>query len=115
MKKEKQGLICDLALNLLNRYKNELADESDKLRILSQHSEWVLRAMQIVDKDKDGNVAATFPHKIHIPIQTNDKVFFFANPKIHFFVAVDFHADGFCIIFLSFLSKVVVLYFQSIQ
>ena len=38
-----------------------------------------------VKAHKDGNVAATFPHKIHIPIQTNDKVFFFANPKIHFF------------------------------
>lgn len=34
---------------------------------------------------KDGNQAATFPHKIHIPILTNPKVFFFANPKIHYF------------------------------
>ncbi len=33
----------------------------------------------------DGNKAATFPHKIHIPIQTNDKVFFFANPKMYSF------------------------------
>ncbi len=34
---------------------------------------------------KDGSKAATFPHKIHIPIQTNDKVFFFANPKMYSF------------------------------
>lgn len=34
---------------------------------------------------KDGNKAATFPHKIHIPIQTNDKVFFFANPTMYQF------------------------------
>ena len=34
---------------------------------------------------KDGNRAATFPHKIHIPIQTNDKAFFFANPNIYYF------------------------------
>jgi len=33
----------------------------------------------------DGNTAATFPHKIHIPITTNDKVTFFVNPKIQHF------------------------------
>lgn len=33
----------------------------------------------------DGDRAATFPHKIHVPIQTNDKVFFFANPDMHHF------------------------------
>ena len=33
----------------------------------------------------DGNKAATFPHKIHIPIQTNDKVLFFVNPKLYHF------------------------------
>jgi hypothetical protein len=30
---------------------------------------------------KDGNEAATFPHKIHIPIVTNPKALFFVNPK----------------------------------
>jgi len=34
---------------------------------------------------KDGNAAATFPHKIHIPIKTNDKVNFFVNPKTYNF------------------------------
>jgi len=34
---------------------------------------------------KDGNAAATFPHKIHIPIQTNEKVMFFVNPKSYYF------------------------------
>jgi len=34
---------------------------------------------------KDGNKAATFPHKIHIPIQTNDKAFFFTNPNSYYF------------------------------
>jgi len=34
---------------------------------------------------RDGNLAATFPHKIHIPIVTNPKVMFFVNPKEYHF------------------------------
>ena len=39
---KKQDLICELALKFLDRHKNDLADESDKLRILYLNSEWVL-------------------------------------------------------------------------
>ncbi|MCH2023997.1 MAG: tetratricopeptide repeat protein [Saprospiraceae bacterium] len=60
---EKQISICELALHLLERYKNELADESDKLRILSQNSEWVLLAMQILDKNKSADKALKFVEK----------------------------------------------------
>jgi aspartyl/asparaginyl beta-hydroxylase (cupin superfamily) len=44
-----------------------------------------LRAGGNIKAHKDGNAAATFPHKIHIPIQTNEKVAFFVNPKIYHF------------------------------
>ena len=33
----------------------------------------------------DANPAARWPHKIHIPIQTNDKVQFFVDPDVHYF------------------------------
>jgi hypothetical protein len=44
-----------------------------------------LRAGGNIKAHKDGNAAATFPHKIHIPIQTNAKVSFFVNPKSYHF------------------------------
>jgi len=47
--KAQQTLICDLALTLQERNKNELGDESDKLRILKERSDWVLRALHVLD------------------------------------------------------------------
>lgn len=44
-----------------------------------------LKAGGDIKAHKDGNRAATFPHKIHIPIKTNDKVMFFVNPKAYHF------------------------------
>jgi hypothetical protein len=38
-----------------------------------------------IDAHKDGKKAAIFPHKIHIPIQTNPGVKFFINPKNYYF------------------------------
>ncbi|HSZ24121.1 MAG TPA: aspartyl/asparaginyl beta-hydroxylase domain-containing protein [Cytophagaceae bacterium] len=44
-----------------------------------------LTAGSDIKAHKDGNKAATFPHKIHVPIVTNDKVSFFVNPKSYHF------------------------------
>lgn len=33
----------------------------------------------------DANLAARWPHKIHVPIQTNDQVHFFVDPDTHHF------------------------------
>ncbi len=44
-----------------------------------------LTAGGMIKAHVDGNGAATFPHKIHIPISTNDKVSFFVNPKLYHF------------------------------
>jgi hypothetical protein len=44
-----------------------------------------LQAGSDIKAHKDGNKAATFPHKIHIPIKTNEKVIFFVNPKTYHF------------------------------
>ncbi|MCP4443057.1 MAG: CHAT domain-containing protein [Aureispira sp.] len=57
-KREEQVLICDLALKLSERNKNELIGEDDKLRILKQSSKWVMRSMMVLDKDK--NAAKAF-------------------------------------------------------
>jgi len=44
-----------------------------------------LSANSQISIHKDGNAAATFPHKIHIPIQTNDECSFFINPDTYHF------------------------------
>jgi len=44
-----------------------------------------LKAGGSVKAHKDGNEAATFPHKIHIPVVTNPNVTFFVNPKLYHF------------------------------
>jgi hypothetical protein len=44
-----------------------------------------LKAGGMIQAHIDGIAAATFPHKIHIPIQTNEKVSFFVNPTTYHF------------------------------
>jgi hypothetical protein len=44
-----------------------------------------LKAGGNIKAHKDGGEEATFPHKIHIPIVSNDKVSFFVNPKEYHF------------------------------
>lgn len=44
-----------------------------------------LEAESQINIHKDGNRAATFPHKIHIPLQTNPSCTFFVNPKRYHF------------------------------
>jgi hypothetical protein len=44
-----------------------------------------LEAHSQINVHKDGNRAATFPHKIHIPLQTNKSCLFFVNPKQYHF------------------------------
>ena len=39
----------------------------------------------VIHAHVDANPAARWPHKIHIPIQTNDQVQFFVDPDIHHF------------------------------
>ncbi|MEN0005476.1 MAG: aspartyl/asparaginyl beta-hydroxylase domain-containing protein [Bacteroidota bacterium] len=38
-----------------------------------------------INAHRDGKLSAVFPHKIHIPIQTNPKCTFFVNPKTYQF------------------------------
>lgn len=51
--KTQQVLICDLALQLLKKKKNSFSADSDKLRILSESANWVLRSMQVLDKNEE--------------------------------------------------------------
>ncbi|HEY2345089.1 MAG TPA: aspartyl/asparaginyl beta-hydroxylase domain-containing protein [Xanthomonadaceae bacterium] len=39
----------------------------------------------VIHAHVDANRAARWPHKIHIPLQTNDRVEFFVDPDIHHF------------------------------
>ncbi|HTA65961.1 MAG TPA: aspartyl/asparaginyl beta-hydroxylase domain-containing protein [Xanthomonadaceae bacterium] len=39
----------------------------------------------VIHAHVDANPAARWPHKIHIPIQTNDQVQFFVDPDVHYF------------------------------
>lgn len=39
----------------------------------------------VIHAHVDANRAARWPHKIHVPIQTNDQVEFFVDPDIHHF------------------------------
>ena len=39
----------------------------------------------VIHPHVDANLAAKWPHKIHIPIQTNDQVKFFVDPEWHHF------------------------------
>lgn len=43
----KKIIVADLAIALLERSKNELSTEEDKLRILAQSNEWALKSMKI--------------------------------------------------------------------
>ena len=44
-----------------------------------------LTAGGMIKAHVDGDGVVTFPHKIHIPISTNDGVSFFVNPKLYHF------------------------------
>jgi len=51
--KKQEVLICDLALKLLQRKKNRLDAEEDRLRILNKSAGWVIHSMEAFDKEKD--------------------------------------------------------------
>lgn len=51
--RKQQILVSDLALELLRKKKNGFYAENDKLRILSESADWVIRSMEILDKEKD--------------------------------------------------------------
>lgn len=54
---EHQAIICDLALALLERSKDDFSGEDDKLRILAESSDWVQRSMRVLDKTKNAEQA----------------------------------------------------------
>ena len=56
-KRQEQLLITNLALQLLERTKNELSGEEDKLRMLEQSAQWVEVSMQLLDSDQEAEMA----------------------------------------------------------
>jgi CHAT domain-containing protein/tetratricopeptide (TPR) repeat protein len=51
--KSQQILIGTLALKVLDRYKNDLSNENDKLRLLELSSSWVLTLTRLLDKEEE--------------------------------------------------------------
>ncbi len=65
-----------------------------------------LKAGGNIKAHKDGNAAATFPHKVHIPIITNDKVGFFVNPTMyHFEVGKGYEVNNLAVHYVENLGE----------
>jgi len=54
---KQQLLVSDLAIKLLERSKNELTEQEDKLTILEERSQWVLNYIKVLDKEKEAHKA----------------------------------------------------------
>jgi CHAT domain-containing protein/Tfp pilus assembly protein PilF len=61
--KSQQILIGTLALDLLDRYKNDLSNENDKLRLLEESSSWVLTLAKLLDKKQNAMEALDFAER----------------------------------------------------
>lgn len=55
--KEKQIIVSNLALRLLKKNRDAFVNETDKLRLLSQNNDWVLRCLSILDKKEQADKA----------------------------------------------------------
>jgi CHAT domain-containing protein len=53
----KQIIVVDLAMTLLNRARKQLANEKDKLRILSNSNKWMLKSLKVFNKEEHSHKA----------------------------------------------------------
>jgi CHAT domain-containing protein/tetratricopeptide (TPR) repeat protein len=51
--KEKQVLVAQLAINLLKQTRDNYSGEADKLRMLTESNDWLLKSFSALDFDKD--------------------------------------------------------------
>jgi CHAT domain-containing protein len=49
----KQIIVADLATTLLTRIRNQMPNEKDKLRMLSQSNVWMLRSLKVLNQEDD--------------------------------------------------------------
>jgi CHAT domain-containing protein len=57
---EKQKIVANLAIQLLNKLQHQLPNEKDKLRILKSTSAWLEKNLDILDTQKQSSIAFQF-------------------------------------------------------
>ncbi len=55
--RQKQILVADLAMYLLKRSRDNYFNDQDKLRLLAKSHDWMLRSLNVLDLDKNVNLA----------------------------------------------------------
>jgi CHAT domain-containing protein/Tfp pilus assembly protein PilF len=54
---QKQIIISDLAIDLLDKFQNSVSNEKDKLRVLAQSSAWLKRSLKVLTAEEHTNKA----------------------------------------------------------